>query len=259
MDCEAICATHSRQWATVDSLCRLNLGDAFQAQLINRDFPHFEFLDLAGDGHWKRIHESDIAGYFEVRDPAPTEVLDILLREFCSLLQLHPGHHCFAILVVRDADYLHIADTRAGIEKLFDLARIDILSAADNHVFNATGDPAVAVLVHDSEVSAVQPAIQVEDAAGGVRVLVVALHHHVAARTQLSWHPYRNGTSSLCVCNLDLGVGQGLPHRAHSQLDGVFGGRLGNNGGTLSEAVSDRHLVAVHLFDDAPHHFDGTG
>src|SRR5262249_54972870 len=170
-------------------------------QLTNRDFPHFEFLDLAGDGHRKRIHESDIAGYFEVRDPAPTEVLDILVRELCSLLQFHPGHHFFAILVVRDADYLHIADTRTVIEKLLDLTRIDILSTADNHVFNTTGDAAVAVFVHNSEVSAVQPAIQVEDAAGGFQVLVVALHHHVAARAQLSRHTDRNRTSGLYVGN----------------------------------------------------------
>ena len=45
-----------------------------------------------------------------------------------------------------------------GIEEFLDLARIDVLAAADDHVFDPADDVAVAVLVHDRKVAGMHPA-----------------------------------------------------------------------------------------------------
>src|SRR5215472_12771453 len=96
-------------------LGRLDLGSVFQSQLVGGDSAHLEFLDLAGDCHRKGIDESDVAGYLELRDPAPAEVLDIILGQLRSLLQLDPGNNLFPILTIGHADHLHIADARTGV------------------------------------------------------------------------------------------------------------------------------------------------
>jgi hypothetical protein len=45
-----------------------------------------------------------------------------------------------------------------GVEELLHLARIHILSSADDHVLDAPDDVEVALCVHDGEVAGVHPA-----------------------------------------------------------------------------------------------------
>ena len=45
-----------------------------------------------------------------------------------------------------------------AVEELLDLARIDVLAAADHHVLDAADDVAVALVVHGREVAGVHPA-----------------------------------------------------------------------------------------------------
>ena len=46
--------------------------------------------------------------------------------------------------MVGHANDLHVLDARVGVEELFDLAREDVLAAADDDVLVAAHDPAVA-------------------------------------------------------------------------------------------------------------------
>src|SRR3712207_5380400 len=66
------------------------------------------------------------------------------------------------------------------VEDLLDLARVDVVAAADDHLLLAVDDEEVAVLVDLAHVARPEPAVVVEDLFGGVLLVPVALHDVVA-------------------------------------------------------------------------------
>src|SRR6202000_767814 len=68
-----------------------------------------------------------------------------------------------------------------GVEQLLDLARVDVLTAADHHVLDPAGDVHVTLVIHHPEVAGVHPARGVDGFGGLVRLVPVAEHHRVAA------------------------------------------------------------------------------
>jgi hypothetical protein len=79
---------------------------------------------------------------------------------------LHPGHQLLAVLLVGHADHLHVDDVGVGVEELLDLARVDVLAAADHHVLDPPDDVDVAVVVHHREVAGVHPPVGVDRLGG---------------------------------------------------------------------------------------------
>ena len=113
-------------------------------------------------------------------------LLDVFRGEVGAWRASYGGGDLLAVLLVGDAVDLDVADLGVGVEELLDLARVDVLAAADDHVLRPARDPDVPVLVHDREVPGVQPALLVYDLVGLVVHLVVALHDVVAARPELA-------------------------------------------------------------------------
>ena len=103
-----------------------------------------------------------------------------------AVAQLHPGADLLAELRVGDAEHLHVDDLRMAVEELLDLARIDVLAAADHHVLDAADDGAIALVVDGREVAGVHPAGAVDRLRGALVVVPVAEHHRIAARAQLA-------------------------------------------------------------------------
>ncbi len=91
------------------------------------------------------------------------------------------GGDLLSVLLVRDTVDLHVRDIGMGVEELFDLPRVDILAAPDDHVLRPAGYPDVSILVHDRQVSGVEPAVLVYGFLGPLGHLVVALHNEVSA------------------------------------------------------------------------------
>ena len=83
------------------------------------------------------------------------------------------------------------------VEELLDLARVDVLAAADDHVLDPADDTHVAVLVHDRQVAAVHPSGGVNRAGGGLGVRPVPAHDAVAARALLAGRTARHGGAGL--------------------------------------------------------------
>jgi hypothetical protein len=54
------------------------------------------------------------------------------------------------------------------VEDLLDLARVDVVAAADDHLLLAVDDEEVAVVVDLAHVAGAEPAVVVEDLLGGV-------------------------------------------------------------------------------------------
>ena len=87
--------------------------------------------------------------------------------------------------LVRQPDDGDLLDGRVADQDALDLDGGDVLAAADDDVLEAVADLGVAVRVDHGRVAGVEPAVA--DRGGrGVRVVVVALHHDVAAHDDLA-------------------------------------------------------------------------
>src|SRR5579875_2864906 len=125
-----------------------------------------------------------------VDDPHRARVLvcgDALTHVFAELVRCRLGAltegdcgaDLLAPLVMRDAEHRGLADGRVLVEHLLDLARVDVVAAADDELLLAVDDEEVAVLVDPAHVAGVQPAVD-DGLRRGLRPLPVAAHHVVA-------------------------------------------------------------------------------
>ena len=53
-----------------------------------------------------------------------------------------------------------------AVEELLDLARIEVLAAADHHVLDAADDVAIALVIDHGEIAGMHPAVGVEHVGG---------------------------------------------------------------------------------------------
>ena len=143
-----------------------------------------------------------------------------------------------------------------GEQELLDLAGVDVLPAADEHVLDPARDVDVAVGVHGRQVAGVHPPGDVDGFGGRVRLVPVAEHHRVAAGAELPGHPARHRRPRLRIDDLDLDVRVHPAHGRHPALQRVAGPGLGGDRGGLGHAVADRHLGHAHPVDDVLHHLD---
>src|SRR5277367_4016113 len=104
-----------------------------------------------------------------------------------------------------------------GVKKFLDFARIDVFAAADNHVFQASGDAEIAVGAHGCKVAGVQPAFGVNGAGGGVGVLIVTFHIGVAAGAELALFADRDDRA-LGGDDFDLGFRAGAAYGGDTEF-----------------------------------------
>jgi hypothetical protein len=113
-----------------------------------------------------------------------------------------------------------------GVEELLDLARVDVLPAADHHVLDAADDVAVAVVAHHGQVAGVHPAVGVDRLGGALGVVPVAQHHRVAAGAELAGLPTLDGLARGRVDDLDLDVRRSAADRLGAAFEVVVHARL---------------------------------
>src|SRR6202045_896341 len=97
-----------------------------------------------------------------MRDLPLAKGANLLLGAAPAVAQPNPGAKLFAVARVGHADHLHILDLRVAVEELLDLARIDVLAAADHHVLDPPDDVAVALGVYGREIAGPHPAGRID-------------------------------------------------------------------------------------------------
>ena len=178
---------------------------------------------------------------------------DLVLGHFDPLFEDNRCHNLFTVLTVRHSVDLDIGDLRMGVEELLDLARIDVFTAADNHVLDSAGDLAIAVLIHDCQITGVQPLLRIDSLGGLLRHLVVAFHNQIAAGAEFTLLAGREGFACLDINNLYLNVRQRPTDRGDAQFNGIICSCLGDNRRRFGLAVSDGDLAGIHLADNLLH------
>src|SRR6185437_4978963 len=168
-----------------DRSCRACGLGGVQSQLGDRDLPHSEFLDLAGDRSRKLGDEPDVARNLVRCDLTATELAYLVLRRALSLFEPHPRADLLAIFQIRKPDDLRLAHFRMRVQELLDLARIYVLAPTNDHVLDASADVHTAVLTHHGQIARMHPSSGVNRLSGRLWVVPVAEHHRVPARAQL--------------------------------------------------------------------------
>src|SRR5687768_1920802 len=103
--------------------------------------PHLDLPDLAGDGHRELVDQQDISRDLVMGKFAARELADLLrIQVSGSVPELDPGAQLLAVLLIRYADHLDVLDVGMGVQELLDLARVDVLPTADDHVLDPAHD-----------------------------------------------------------------------------------------------------------------------
>ena len=87
----------------------------------------------------------DVAGLqttrdLKMRDPATAECPNLVFGRCGARFQPDPRTQLLAIPFIRDTEHLGVGDGGMSEQEFLDLARIDVLSAADDHVLAPAGD-----------------------------------------------------------------------------------------------------------------------
>jgi hypothetical protein len=144
------------------------------------------------------------------------------------------------------------------IEKFFDLARIDVLAATNDHIFEAPDNVAVAFGVERCQVTGVHPTGDVNGLSGTFGIVPIALHHAVATRQELT-RSARGDNTPLSVDNLHLDVWLHPPDRGDAPLQRVVRGALEADRAGFGHAVGNRHLLHMHGLIDPLHDLNRAG
>src|ERR687894_55864 len=239
-------------------LCRVYSG-RFELVAFDGGLAQFVFLDLAARRHRVLLDEIHVLGDLVVSYVLAAVLLGVLFGQGGILFLYDGGGDSLAVLLVRDAVDLDVGDLGMGVEELLDLARIDVLAAADDHVICPAGYLEVTVLVHDRQVPGMQPSIFVYNLGGLIGHLVVALHDVVAAGAEVALLSRPDLLAGVHVHELDLDVRELASHGRDPALYRVVRAGLGDDGAGLGLAVGDGDLVRPHIVDDLFHHLFGAG
>src|SRR6266481_82696 len=219
---------------------------------------HHELLDLSSDRHRKFVDELDVARDLVVRDLPVTEAANLVGRQRLAGSRPDPCAEFLAVTIVGDAEDLNIQDLWMTKEKFLDLARVEVLTAADHHVLDAADDVAVALRIDDGDIAGVHPATGIEHVGGLFGFVPIAQHDAVAAGAQFAPFAARHD-ASLEIDNLDLDMGMNAPDGGDPTLQRIVRRALKADRAGFGHAVGDGDVAHVHLFVDATHHLDRAG
>src|SRR5262245_20578819 len=101
------------------------------------------------------------------------------------LLDDDEGLHCFALILVGDADHCSLFYRRMSVKYVFDFVRIDVEAADQNQVLLALNDVEVSILIHAGDVAGVQPSLALNPGCL-FRFVPIAFHYLRSAYAQLT-------------------------------------------------------------------------
>src|SRR5204863_9750404 len=105
----------------------------------------------------KRVDDLPVPRDLVAGDSPTARRRETLGRRDQPVAQLDPGHGLLAVARIRDTDHLDLTDLWQAVEELLDLAGIDVLAAADDHVLDPPDDAQVSVAVHYCGITRTHP------------------------------------------------------------------------------------------------------
>src|SRR6185503_4860793 len=107
--------------------------------------------------HRKLIYEPNVLGNLEMRDSVAAVLPDLVFYHAFTGAETYPHRDCLSHPGIRHPYHLYFGNLRMGVKELLYFTRVNVLTAADDHVSRAPRDLYVAVGPHDGEIAGVQP------------------------------------------------------------------------------------------------------
>src|SRR5580693_5564164 len=152
-------------------------------------FLQLELGDFTGGGAREGFHDTDFARVLVVSESLLAEAQDFAWIKLCSLDGADEGDGDFAAFLVLFRYHGGFADIGELMQDFFDLARVDIHAAHQQHLFAAIHDENVAVRILLPHVAGVQPVA--EQRGGRLLGTIVIPSHDVWAAD----HDFANFTN----------------------------------------------------------------
>ena len=144
------------------------------------------------------------------------------------------------------------------VEQFLDLARGDVLAAADDDLLQPPGDAEVAVGLAQGDVAGVQPTVGVDGLGRGLGHVIVAQHHVVAPAAEFAGGAVGKLLARERLDDLHFDAGKRPAHRADAIIDRIVGAGHGNQRRGLGLTVGDGDFAGPHVLGDALHDLDGA-
>ena len=207
-------------------------------------FAEFGLLNLAG-GISRYLGEDDLAGPL-VAGKLAAVVVDLLFCAGEAFLELDDRGRDLTQTLVGQADDSDVIDGLKGVQEVFDLDGIDILTAGDNDVLLAVYEVVETVFVLHGHVAGIEPAVVVQDFLGSRGVIVVTDHDAGALDSKLADFSLLDRIA-VFIHNAALPLVAGNTDRAH--LVGILDAQMYTAGSEgLGETVVGVVLMVREIF-----------
>ena len=138
------------------------------------------------------------------------------------------------------------------VQELLHLPGVNILTTANNHVFNTTDNTHVALFVHGGQVTGVEPPRLINRLRRALGVVPIFTHYRIPPSADLPF--LTNGQHTIGVIdNLDLYPRHGTAYGFSAPLQGVIGQCHMVERTHLCLTVANEDIFHVHLGNDALH------
>ena len=192
---------------------------------------------------------------------------DFSLAEFCKLFsrsrlssfKLNGGQHLLAIFFIVYSDNLHIDNFGMREKKFFEFAGINIFTAPDDHVFDASGYFEITVFVYFSQIAGMQPLVSVNGVGRGLGHFVVAFHHAGAPGDNFALSIRRQINAHIRVNNFSFDIRKKPSHGGNTQFDRIVTSRHRHHRCGFRLAEGNNNFGTMHFRAHLIHRFDGAG
>jgi len=133
-------------------------------------------------------------------------------------------------------------------QEFLDLSRVDVLSAPDHHVLAASGDPNVAILVHDAPVAGVQPIPLVYGLACPLFIVPVAVHDHETPEAKFALGAKRDGLA-FRAGDLYFHMRLHAPDSRYTLFERITWCVPNTTAGQFSHSIDTDEITHVHIVD----------
>ena len=216
-------------------------------------------MDFAGHRHGEGLDKADVARHFVVGNLALAKGADVVLGHALAGLGDDPGAQLLAVAAVGHAHHLHVLHLGVAVEEFFDLARVEVLAAANHHVLDAPDDVHIALRVHHGQIAGVHKALVVDGFAGFFGIAPIAVHDGIALGTQLARLARCHDGPRFGVDDFHLQVRLHQADGGDALVQRRIGGALAAHRAGFGHAVGNGHLGHVHIGLHALHHLDRAG
>ena len=145
------------------------------------------------------------------------------------------------------------------VDELLDFLRVDVLAAADNHIFKSARDFIVSVLGSTRKVARMKPTVLIDCRRCRLGHFVVTLHNVVTTRDEFARYLVGTVLARFGIDYLALDFGHSPADRRNSYFERIVGRAHSAAGRSLGLTVNYNDFTHIHFFNDVLHRRNRAG